>query len=785
MRAISTAFRRELEDNSTLIPRATLTLASGDVVELDGGDFFSFAVEQSTSSDGSFDIGAAIIGKLECELNNVDGKFDACDFTGATMTAWVGKRVSDSFIEYVRLGHFEVDQPDSYSGTIKLSALDNMSKFEGAASSLTLPATVQEVAEQVCGRCGVVLATSQIPNGSHTITAANLASTDTYLSVIGWLAQIACCFARCNASGELELGWYDTKVWELEDWVDGGRFDEGSSSYVTGGSADGGNFSDYSSGDTVNGGTFDHYGDLARVHGVGSLTVFTDDVVVTGVQVTAQSEQVESGTGRDGETALYGSNGYVLSLTGNKLVPYGSASTVARLIGARCVGMRFRPFSASVMADPSIECGDAVVVTDRRGNEYRSYCTYAKLAANSSETLKCSAKSASRNSAPSASAATKAFVEARNEMKRELSSRDLAIKDITQKLSESSGLYSTKQRQTDGSYVYYLHDKPDLKSSKIVYKITAEAMAISTDGGESFSAALSADGTAVLDRIYAIGINADHITAGTINGDRIKGGTIEGSIYRYGSDTEYMKISNSKLFTTNGETCTIITPNGVQVGKKKQNYESVADGLGNATFISESGLIVSCKKSPIFPQFTANGWISIGLQDIEGVGIESPCLYKNTDTGETKFVVVSSNTSDFHFVYSSSNPYLEFQTPTGTFGITAFRSDKRLKESIVDSSVKAIEIIRSIRHRAFRWRDVVDGLGEKHKGSRVECGYVAQEMQEIDDSFAFTVAEGTPNERMQISEQNLLPYITKAIQELDTRLSVVEKAAGIDNEQGV
>ena len=148
-------------------------------------------------------------------------------------------------------------------------------------------------------------------------------------------------------------------------------------------------------------------------------------------------------------------------------------------------------------------------------------------------------------------------------------------------------------------------------------------------------------------------------------------------------------------------------------------------------------------------------------------------------------MVVSSNTSDFHFVYSSSNPYLEFQTPTGTFGITAFRSDKRLKESIVDSSVKAIEIIRSIRHRAFRWRDVVDGLGEKHKGSRVECGYVAQEMQEIDDSFAFTVAEGTPNERMQISEQNLLPYITKAIQELDTRLSVVEKAAGIDNEQGV
>ena len=642
MRAISSAFRRELEDNSTLIPKATLTLASGEVVELDGGDFFSFSVEQSTSSDGSFDIGAAIIGKLECELNNVDGKFDAYDFTGATMTAWIGKRVSDSFTEYVRLGHFEVDQPDSYSGTIKLSALDNMSKFEGVASSLTLPATVQEVAEQVCGRCGVVLATSQIPNGSHTITAANLASTDTYLSVVGWLAQIACCFARCNASGELELGWYDTKVWELEDWVDGGRFDEGNASYVTGGTADGGNFSDYSSGDAVNGGTFDHYGDLARVHGVGSLTVFTDDVVVTGVQVTAQNEQqVESVTGRDGETALYGSNGYVLSLTGNKLVPHGSASTVARLIGARCVGMRFRPFSASVMADPSIECGDAVVVTDRRGNEYRSYCTYAKLAANSSETLKCSAKSASRNSAPSASAATKAFVEARNEMKRELSSRDLAIKDINQKLSESSGLYSTKQRQTDGSYVYYLHDKPELKSSKIVYKITAEAMAISTDGGVTYATAITADGTAVLDRIYAIGINANYIKTGRIQDQTTSTSKSYWNLTTGVLRTYNMTASNmtANKMTANNMTANNSTANSLNAtgtfkcGVSYSSYYTILDAYGrlkgySSTASNSTVHSVGCIDYSAVSRNVSSGELHYGIQlQAEGiVRITSPII---------------------------------------------------------------------------------------------------------------------------------------------------------------
>ena len=102
----------------------------------------------------------------------------------------------------------------------------------------------------------------------------------------------------------------------------------------------------------------------------------------------------------------------------------------------------------------------------------------------------------------------------------------------------------------------------------------------------------------------------------------------------------------------------------------------------------------------------------------------------------------------------------------------------RDKEGIADSLVSAIDVIRAIRHRTFRWKDITDGLGNKHEGAWVGCGYVAQEMREINDSFAFTVAEGTDGERMQISEQNIIPYITKAIQELDTRLTAIEEKLG-------
>lgn len=273
-------------------------------------------------------------------------------------------------------------------------------------------------------------------------------------------------------------------------------------------------------------------------------------------------------------------------------------------------------------------------------------------------------------------------------------------------------------------------------------------------------------------------INGDYIKAGTINGDYIKGGTIEGAIYRYGSETSYTKASQGYFFTTNGVDAIKISGGEICIGEKGEgdNVNSEA-GLNKVSWLGEGGMhIASHSDNPYLEGYTHDGYVDVAITSVGGLlDCFSPIFFNDYETGKSGFAVVSENANNFRFVFNAtSGSYLEIQTIFGAYGLSAWYSDARMKESITDSPVDALSVIRSIKHRTFRWKDVVDGLGETHEGCCVDCGYIAQELEEINKGFAFTVGEGTEGERKQISEQRLIPYITKAIQELDERISAIE-----------
>lgn len=271
--------------------------------------------------------------------------------------------------------------------------------------------------------------------------------------------------------------------------------------------------------------------------------------------------------------------------------------------------------------------------------------------------------------------------------------------------------------------------------------------------------------------ITGASVNADCINAGTINGDHIKGGTIEGSVYRYGNDTAYTLINGSQLYTTNGSDSVQIDGYGI-----RSNYHSGA-ALHEYTWIGNGGIHAASRKNPIIPEITYNGYVNLGIQNITGVGCFSPLFYENLDTGEAGWAVVAENANNFNFVWNvTSSCYLEFKTLFGTYAVTAWASDRRKKEQIEPTDVNATAVLREIKHEHFRWKDVVDGLGNVHPGAWVDCGYIAQEMQEINPAFVITVAEGTPDEQLQINETALIPYITKALQEMDARITALERA---------
>jgi hypothetical protein len=431
--------------------------------------------------------------------------------------------------EWLRLGEYSVDQPDSYGGTIQLDCLDGLTRFERPFTdvSITYPAELPAIVRAICSACSVPLSGSSnevllsyssgrgasVPDVSRMPNASSM----TCLDALSYALQAMCMWARMDQYGELEVGWYPTSAFEDESWLAGGTF--GSS--ATADSADGGTLSDTKSGDSADGGDFFTPRTVPHLLDWSDLTVFTDDVVVTGIQVTAQNEVVvgsdgKEQNGRDGETALSGSAGYVLKVEGNPFIEYGTASAYAASIAAAAVGMRFRPFQSSCSVSPAVEAGDAIVVVDRRNNTYRSYVTSVSLVANGQGTIRCSAESAARNSAASASAQTATAVAARKAVRREQNARELAQSQLAKRISDAAGLYSTEQTQSDGSVVHMLHDRPTLADSRIVWKMTATAVAVSTDGGKTFTNGVTADGDAILNRVYAIGLDADHVTAGTI-----------------------------------------------------------------------------------------------------------------------------------------------------------------------------------------------------------------------------------------------------------------------------
>ena len=83
------------------------------------------------------------------------------------------------------------------------------------------------------------------------------------------------------------------------------------------------------------------------------------------------------------------------------------------------------------------------------------------------------------------------------------------------------GYYETQEKQDDGSTIMYMHDKPDLKDSTVVYKKTIDGFFWSKDGGRIWTSGIDKDGNAVLNVIAATGIRGDWIDADSITAKQL------------------------------------------------------------------------------------------------------------------------------------------------------------------------------------------------------------------------------------------------------------------------
>ena len=514
---LSTEFKNEMfNDNRDFLPFLDITLVDGTVLNLEKKDVWqnSFKVEDATSSSNTFSIGAAVTGKLSVTLNNIYDKFSEYDFADAEVIAYVGLQLSDS-LEKVRVGTYTIDEPSYDGSAISLSCLDGMSKFDKSYSKSTLkyPAKLGVILEDACTYCRVSLVSANFPNKDYVVQNRPTDDAMTFGDIVAMVAQIAGCWAKMDVYGRLKLGWYEMSVFEQNNGLDGGTFSTADTPYSDGDTADGGNFTDYTSGDSVDGGTFAEQAKFHHVYSTKTFNISTDDVVITGVRVTEEFEETE--TEKRG-TYLAGEDGYVIDISGNALIQKGQAQAVATYLYNRVGGMRFRPLSVETLANPSVEAGDIAYVTDRKQNTYQSFISNRTFTLGGNESITCDAETPSRNNSTRFSEMTKAIVKARSETKKQISAYDMAVQQLTNLMTQSFGVFKSEEVLEDGSVIYYMHNKPERATSSTIWKMTADAFAVSADGGETWNAGIDSSGNAVVNVLNAIGINADWIRTGVL-----------------------------------------------------------------------------------------------------------------------------------------------------------------------------------------------------------------------------------------------------------------------------
>lgn len=503
MRNLSTEFKEQQNSgNRNYLKYADFTFTDGSTLSITDEDLWSngFKFEDAVSQSGSFDIGAAIVNKLTLQINNFSGKYTDYIWDGARVVCHIGLELSTG-IEKIRICTMTVtDAPYQNTAIISLTCEDSMRLFDRdySESKLSYPATRLQIIQDACEVCGVTLQSTRFDNDDLIIQNRPDDSSITFRQVIAWIAQMGCQWAKTDAYGRLCLGWYKNEVpddfYNKEEvpWKD----------------IEGKDILDTTGAQII---TVMQKGITAI--DTNGFTPWLYDVEITGVKVT---EYVENSSQNEAKTYQSGESGYVIEISDNKLIQEGTGEAICKIISDRCVGMKFRPFSTGALTNIAWEAGDTIAISDRNGKQYKSFLTSVTLNPGAFEQLECSAKSVSRNKQKQYTLSQQVQAESKKNLKDERTAREKAIEELSQRLSESSGTYTTAETQPDGSNIYYLHNKPQLSDSDIIWKMTAEAWAVSTDGGQHWNGGMTVDGDVIARILTATGVNADWINTGTI-----------------------------------------------------------------------------------------------------------------------------------------------------------------------------------------------------------------------------------------------------------------------------
>lgn len=488
---VSTQLKKESLTNRNYYVTANVTLSNGATLKLGKKDFYLSGNNLVDSADsGDFPVGVAIEKTASLSLVNDDGRFDGYNFNAARFVIFLNVQLSDR-IETIKRGTYIVSKKPATASEISLSLLDKIHNADKTYdSNLSFPCTVKELLSECCQQCGITLGDAMFPNADFQIQKAP--SNATYRTVIGMCAGIAGGNARIDENDLLRIITFD-KTFTNTTIYDGGAV----KNWTGGDNLDGGTLKPWTTGTVIDGGTLSN-NDYHALFSIQNLQYDVDDVIVTGVKYVEDETEYMSGQ-----------DGYVITID-NQLLS-GNAQAGVEAIGKQLIGLRMRPFSCDGIANGYATFGDSVEFIDTKNRVFRSFATNVEFVFGGSTSWSCSAKSAEEDVSEFIGGQQAAVEQSKKDIEKKLSAYDVKLKQMNELAANTLGFFYTEEVQEDGSVITYRHDKPTLADSKVIYKTGVDGFFLSVDGGQTWKTGFDSNGDAVLNILYAIGIQSEWI----------------------------------------------------------------------------------------------------------------------------------------------------------------------------------------------------------------------------------------------------------------------------------
>lgn len=625
---VSDTFKQKLQDGEKVWQEVEITFPDGTVKTVKDEIMGENCTYSDCAESSSFPIGCVVCKSMTLELDNTSDQWKNYNFYMAKVHAYIKmqtsvaspaatdelldenydpildqsggailatKAATEDRVETIDKGIYTITTPEQYGEILSFTALDDMYKTNATyISHLVLPQSIETLVKDACETLGIP---SEVSMTHGNLIVSEIPENMTFRQLFGWAAMLETANARLDSRGYLRFIRWDFSNTQ-EDYnavVDA----DGNVTFKGGASIDSESFISPTGNWTI-----DSDGFLTLIESAAdtseklkdfftSPTVSSDDIVITGIKLKNRENE-----------AMYGSTGYVLELE-NDLVADSDLDTVAAQIGDSIIGAKFRNMSGELVYNPLIEFGDMAYTYDRKWNRYITPLTDVSCSVNGKTTVKTQADDPIRGMSKFVSDGTKAIVEARRLVKIEKTEREKAVERLAGILASSGGLYMTEEPQEDGSTIYYMHNKPTLKESDIIWKLTAEAFAVSIDGGKTYPYGFAVTGELITRLLYAEGINATYINTGAL----IVKDKNEKVIFEVDMDKKSVYMDPDTL-----------TIGGMPLSKKLASMDENIASAKNMTFQLSNDMQTITSDAdgniPVFPSVTTTAKVMYGSSDI-------------------------------------------------------------------------------------------------------------------------------------------------------------------------